>query len=73
MYVGEFLNNKKHGPGVFYWFSMSSRNPKADEFVEYYEGEWWGGLPDGLGTHQKINGDTFNGNFKNGLKHGEGV
>ena len=32
------MNGKKHGFGKFYWFSLSSRNPKADQFVEYYEG-----------------------------------
>lgn len=33
LYIGHFLNNKKHGQGTFYWFSLSSRNPKADLFV----------------------------------------
>lgn len=51
---------------------MSSKNPKQDKFVEYFEGCWWGGLPDGPGTHQKLNGDLYTGQFKNGLKHGDG-
>ena len=37
---------------------------------EFYEGDWWGGLPDGRGIHQKANGDFYKGKFKNGLKHG---
>jgi len=49
LYLGEFLNNKKHGSGKFYWFNLSSKNPKSDEYVESYEGDWWGGLPDGEG------------------------
>jgi hypothetical protein len=24
--------------------------------IEQYHGDWWGGLPDGEGEHQKING-----------------
>lgn len=67
------MNGKKHGQGRFFWFSLSSNNPKADQFVEFYEGDWWGGLPDGHGFHQKINGDIYTGTFKNGLKHGEGT
>jgi hypothetical protein len=77
LYLGEFQNGKKHGNGNFFWFNLSSKNPKEDEFVEYYDGEWWGGLPDGQGIHQRINGtyfcdsgDLYTGNFKNGLKHG---
>lgn len=59
LYLGEFQNGKKHGMGQFFWFNLSSKNPKADELVEYYDGEWWGGLPDGQGVHQKINGNIF--------------
>ena len=73
LYIGQFLNSKKHGQGKFYWFNMPSKNQKTDDFVEYYEGEWWGGLPDGQGLHQKLNGDLYIGVFKNGLKHGQGT
>ena len=66
------MNGKKHGEGKFYWFSLSSKNPKDDQYVEYYEGQWWGGLPDGEGLHQKLNGDLYVGHFKNGLKHHQG-
>jgi hypothetical protein len=41
-------------------------------YVEYYDGRWWGGLPDGQGSHQKSTGDIYDGQFKNGLKHGKG-
>jgi hypothetical protein len=81
LFIGSFLNNKKHGTGKFYWFSlMNYKDTNArNHSIEYYEGEWWGGLPDGQGIHQKVNGkhlaylgDLFVGSFKNGLKHGTG-
>jgi hypothetical protein len=28
LYKGEFQNNKKHGNGQFFWFNLSSKNPK---------------------------------------------
>ena len=72
VYIGDFQNNKKHGKGQFYWFTLSPPLKETAKYVEFYEGSWWGGLPDGTGSHQKFNGDIFDGNFKNGLKHGQG-
>lgn len=72
VYVGEFGNNKKHGVGVFYWFTLSPTLNKEAKYYEYYNGKWWGGLPDGPGCHKKSNGDHYEGVFKNGLKHGQG-
>lgn len=54
--MGEFLNNKKHGKGQFYWFNFNTKVKEQIQNAEYYEGEWWGGLPDGNGVHQKNNG-----------------
>ena len=42
----QFSQNKKHGEGTFYWFSLSDSNK---EKLEQYHGAWWGGLPDGHG------------------------
>ena len=72
IYIGFFQNNKKHGKGQFYWFTLSPPIKESAKFVEFYEGGWWGGLPDGSGCHQKSNGDYYDGTFKNGLKHGQG-
>ena len=69
LYIGQFSSNKKHGQGVFYWFSLGQGNREGQQ-VECFEGQWWGGLPDGAGIHQKVNGDCYTGSFKNGLKHG---
>lgn len=70
IYIGNFDNNKKHGQGMFYWFTLSPPHKEKAKYVEFYSGKWWGGLPDGNGSHQKNTGDIYDGNFKNGLKHG---
>ena len=72
LYIGQFSNNKKHGKGQFYWFNLSPPIKPDAKHVEYFDGRWWGGLPDGHGSHQKATGDIYDGVFKNGLKHGEG-
>ena len=64
------MNGKKHGKGQFYWFNLSPPTKPTAKFVEFYDGTWWAGLPDGRGSHQKANGDIYDGTFKNGLKHG---
>jgi hypothetical protein len=69
VYVGQFSRNKKHGSGIFYWFSLCQL---PSQNLEFYHGGWWGGLPDGHGRHDKANGDVYVGSFKNGLKHGKG-
>lgn len=59
LYIGEFLNNKKHGRGQFYWFNMKEDGRKNQHEMEYFDGDWWGGLPDGEGLHQKNNGIRY--------------
>ena len=54
VYVGEYHQNKKHGDGSFFWFSLSENtavNGRGKNAIEQYEGSWWGGLPDGVGRH----------------------
>jgi hypothetical protein len=57
VYVGDFEKNKKHGRGSFYWFTINNVVPTNHEDVEYYRGEWWGGLPSGRGIHRQANGN----------------
>lgn len=38
-----------------------------------YEGEFKGGLPDGIGTYSDEKGNSFKGGFKKGKREGEGV
>jgi hypothetical protein len=56
VYVGDFDKNKKHGRGSFYWFTVNNLAPTNHEEIEYYRGEWWGGLPCGRGVHKQANG-----------------
>ena len=57
---------------MFYWYNLTLNNTKPKKDYEFYDGEWWGGLPDGHGVHTRNNGDCYIGAFKNGLKHGQG-
>ena len=43
--------------------------PTADR----YEGEWRGGLENGVGTFIAADGSTYNGPWANGKMHGQGV
>ena len=58
LYIGYYNQNKKHGKGSFYWFSLCTPACMKDSavLIEQYHRDWWGGLPDGEGEHQKING-----------------
>jgi len=59
LYIGAFSQNKKHGKGSFYWYSLCAPacTKDAGMNIEQYHGSWWGGLPDGAGEHQKVNGN----------------
>ena len=62
MYVGEYHQNKKHGHGSFFWFSLHENtavNRMNKQVIEQYEGAWWGGLPDGKGQYEKANGKNL--------------
>ena len=39
----------------------------------YYEGTWHDHKKNGLGVYTKANGESYNGQFINGLKEGQGV
>ena len=38
-----------------------------------YSGQWVNGKMDGKGIYKYLNGDVFEGEFKDGLKHGKDV
>ncbi|XP_069820112.1 MORN repeat-containing protein 3 [Dendropsophus ebraccatus] len=68
-YTGEWLNNKKHGKGIFTWKSTKS----------IYEGEWKNGKRSGFGTYSEREPNTgeyvkvYSGGWKNDKKHGYGT
>ncbi len=60
-YIGDWLNGRRHGFGV-------QTTPDGGSGV----GEW---VQDGLvyGTYYYVDGATYHGHFKDGLRHGEGT
>ena len=62
IYMGTFINGKRHGKGV-----MRYRNGRQ------YEGYWERDLRDGKGFERYPNGNTYFGHFKKGKANGKGV
>lgn len=63
VYEGEFLEDKLHGKGTYYWI-------RGDKYI----GEWKNGLQDGVGTLiWKGAGNKYVGEWMGGLRHGKGV
>ena len=60
-YVGEKLNGKPHGQGIFTW-------PAG----HYYEGKWQHGKRHGQGKYQSANGYCYEGVFANDSPYGIG-
>jgi radial spoke head protein 1 len=62
VYVGEFLNGKKHGTGKMLY-------PNGDA----YYGQWANDLFQGEGSYKYANGDVYSGQWTNGQKNGQGT
>jgi len=60
--VGEYVNNRRQGQGVFYYPDGSK-----------YEGSWFEDLRSGSGTYTYANGDSYQGKWANNVRDGEGV
>ena len=84
-YIGEFLNGKKHGKGI-YTSDKGSRytgrwkNDKLNGFGTFqfwfgdkYTGEWKDDKFHGWGVWIKANKEKYVGGFQNGVKHGSGT
>ena len=54
------INNKKNGRGVYTMCNELSK----------YEGDFRNDLPHGVGNIRYENGDTYEGNFRDGKKEG---
>ena len=61
-YVGQYQGGKRHGRGIFKWFSGAR-----------YEGEWRNGRRNGRGTEAWSDGSRYVGDYKNGKPHGYGT
>lgn len=62
VYIGEFLNGKKHGIGLYKWPNGESA-----------EVEWKNDRFDGIGIYYWLDGSRYEGSFKNGKREGKGV
>ena len=75
-YIGDFVNSQMHGNGKLSWFeptksqSIPRNGRKAVNTV--YKGQLTASVIHGRGTLTKANGDTYIGEFENGLFNGEG-
>lgn len=64
MYDGEWHNDVIHGTGVFLWADQSAQHD------DVYEGQFADGKIHGVGVYHFANGDSYNGEFVDGLKSG---
>lgn len=62
MYVGEYVDNKRHGTGTYFF---------ANDGI-IYTGKWADNLRNGIGRIVYPDGGRFLGNWTNDKKHGEG-
>ncbi|CAK9205754.1 unnamed protein product [Sphagnum jensenii] len=69
MYEGYFENGKRCGMGKQTYRDWTSK----DMSFHIYIGEWVDNKRDGVGTLRMVNGNVYQGHFKNDLKEGMGV
>ncbi|NWS03469.1 RSPH1 protein, partial [Motacilla alba] len=62
LYTGNYLQNKKHGKGVFFYPDGSK-----------YAGDWVHDQRQGFGEYLYANGDTYTGEWANNKRHGQGT
>ena len=62
-YLGEWLNNKKHGKGYEYYKNGNIK----------YKGEFFNDKYEGNGKYYFENGNYYEGNWKNGKMNGKGI
>ncbi len=73
-YTGGFVRGQREGHGCWKKGSQPrSGRRSAGEQVAMYVGGWRGGQRHGDGQEMEPNGDTFEGTFKDGKRHGHGV
>mmetsp|Transcript_36758 Transcript_36758/g.32975 ORF Transcript_36758/g.32975 Transcript_36758/m.32975 type:complete len:254 (+) Transcript_36758:1225-1986(+) len=80
VYEGEWAENQFQGNGTLY--NYDPRDEPSFDWTDFnnlgsawikYEGEFWGGQRDGLGSYYMVNGDRFVGKFKGNNVHGTGT
>ncbi len=59
---GDYVKNKRHGRGIFYYPDGSK-----------YDGDWNENVREGYGTYTYPNNDTYEGEWKNHQRQGKGT
>ncbi len=78
LYIGEWLGNKRHGRGSYFFNLAEWKENEHTEFwlienTENYSGEFINDLYQGEGTYRWANGSKFIGGFFANKKHGRGI
>ena len=61
-YIGEVVNGKKEGKGIYYYNDG-----------DRYEGDWKNDIREGKGIYYYNDGERYEGDWKNGKKEGKGI
>jgi radial spoke head protein 1 len=61
-FEGDYVKNKRHGRGTFFYPDGSK-----------YEGDWNDNVRDGHGIYTYPNSDTYEGEWKNHVRQGKGI
>lgn len=61
-YIGEWLEGKFHGNGIYSWLNGTS-----------FQGQFVAGMPHGMGSFTFAEGNSYEGSLENGQMEGEGV
>ena len=84
-YVGQVVNDKKEGKGIYYWndgnryegdFKNDKREGKGIYYCkngDLYQGDYKNDKMEGKGIYYYKNGDRYEGDFKNGKREGKGI
>lgn len=67
IYIGELLNEKRHGFGFMFFADKDDDNRKE------YAGQWKDDRREGKGRLTWNNGDSFDGEWKNDMRNGNGT
>jgi len=88
-YVGDFVNGKRHGKGIYYHANNAAKyvgeyyngvrhgfgieDIRLPEGTQHYEGEWYRDKRHGKGKMICADGVIYEGEYKEGERHGHGV